>query len=115
MNSLKMSNIKLLKYYKIELNGLCPDCNSKLIITDSCMIYRNLICDYCNFIVSIREDLSIRELKFKINEGIRFSLYFNTENQQIYNNIYNSLNENNDSVFKLFKIARKYYENSIFE
>ena len=63
----------------------------------------------------MREDLSIRKLKFLLNEDIKFSLYFSTENIKIYNDIYNSLNENNDSVFKLFKIARKYYENSIFE
>lgn len=115
MNNLEMSDLKLLKYYKFELNGLCPDCNYKLNINDAGIFYSDLVCGSCFFKVSIREDLSIRELKFKINEGIKFSLYFSAENIKIYNDIYNSLNENNDSVFKLFKIARKYYENSIFE
>lgn len=113
-----MSNIKLLKYYKFQLNELCPDCNdcnSKLRVVDSCMIYNNLVCDNCYFIVSIREDLSIRKLIFKINKDITYVIFFSSENIKKYNDMYNSLNENNDSIFKLFKIARKYYENSIFE
>ena len=43
MNNLEMSNIKLLKYYKFELNNLCPDCNSKLRINDLSIIYCDLV------------------------------------------------------------------------